>query len=64
MSTAAKDNRSFPNDFPRDIGDNTNKIMDSDKKRVSTQMGGCVSQMRVRISENKGRMKDQYTDTN
>lgn len=33
-SSASGDDRSFPNVFPRDIGDNKDKIMDSDNKKV------------------------------
>lgn len=33
-SSASGDDRIFPNVFPRDIGDNKDKIMDSDNKKV------------------------------
>lgn len=33
-SSASSDDRFFPNVFPRDIGDNKDKIMDSDHKKV------------------------------
>lgn len=32
--SSSSDDRFFPNVFPRDIGDNKDKIMDSDNKKV------------------------------